>query len=135
MGTGGKNDPVPDLCRGLGVPLRRVGFLDWDTSSVPDSGPTVASRGTLVGGNATKHACEQLLGEIHGVVAEVLQVGRGELISSEGEVRSKKNPELRLSFEDAVAECRKRGKRLVAVGWYQAPPTGWIQRQGRAFPF
>jgi CO/xanthine dehydrogenase Mo-binding subunit len=57
------------------------------------------------------------------------------LISSEGEVRSKKNPELRLSFEDAVAECRNRGKRLVAVGWYQAPPTGIDPETGQGIPF
>jgi hypothetical protein len=34
------------------VPLERVRFLDTDTSRVPDGGPTVATRATLVGGNA-----------------------------------------------------------------------------------
>ncbi len=119
----------------LGVPLSQVSFLDWDTSSVPDSGPTVASRGTLVGGNATRQACQQLLEEIYGVVSQLWGIGREELISSEGKITSKKNPDLQISFKEAVAETRKRGKKLLALGWYQTPPTGIDPETGQGVPF
>lgn len=119
----------------LGIFPGQVSFLDWDTSSVPDSGPTVASRGTLVGGNATKQACEQLLGEIYDVVSELLGVGGEDLTSSGGRISSKRNPNIQISFEEAVAECRKRGKRLIALGWYKTPPTGIDSETGQGVPF
>ena len=135
----GGQGPRTVLCQicaeALGVPFSEVSFLDWDTSSVPDSGPTVASRGTLVGGNATKQACEKLLAEIDGVVSEVWGIPSGELIRSGGEIRSKIDPKIRLSFAEAIAECRKRGKRLVEVGWYKVPVTGVDPETGQGRPF
>ena len=41
----------------LGLPFKSVAMLPTDTSRVPDSGPTVASRSTLMSGNALKDAC------------------------------------------------------------------------------
>ena len=49
-GQGLKTAMVAILCEALGIGDERVEFLDTDTSTVPDGGPTVASRGTLVGG-------------------------------------------------------------------------------------
>jgi CO/xanthine dehydrogenase Mo-binding subunit len=119
----------------LGVPLAQVSFLDWDTSSVPDSGPTVASRGTLVGGNATKQACEQLMARILEVASEVLTVPSDDLCGTEGMIRSKTRAGIGISFVDAVTECRKRGKGLVEVGWYKAPATGVDSGTGQGNPF
>jgi CO/xanthine dehydrogenase Mo-binding subunit len=119
----------------LGVSVSQVGFLNWDTSSVPDSGPTVASRGTFVGGNATREACKQLLGEIYCVVSQLLDVPQEELVSSQGKIGSKINPNIHISFGRAVEECRKRGKRLIALGWYQTPPTGVDPETGQGIPF
>jgi CO/xanthine dehydrogenase Mo-binding subunit len=119
----------------LGVAPDQVSFIDWDTSSVPDSGPTVASRGTLVGGNATRQACQQLLEEIYGVLSRSWGVGPGELISSGGKITSKKDPGLQVSFKEAVAECRKKGKKLISLGWYQTPPTGIDPETGQGVPF
>lgn len=44
----------------LGISEDQIIYKDVDTSSVPDSGPTVASRGTLVGGNAVIDAVRQI---------------------------------------------------------------------------
>ncbi len=119
----------------LGVDVSRVSFVDWDTGSVPDSGPTVASRGTLVGGNATIRACEQLLARIYGILSEALAVPYGEWVSSGGVIRSRSDPKVEVSFEEAVAECRKRGENLVELGWYRAPSTGVDPETGQGRPF
>ena len=135
-GGQGPRTVLSQICaEGLGVPISQVRFLDWDTSSVPDSGPTVASRGTLVGGNATKTACDHLLKEIYDVVAQILDINPEELTSGEGKISSKKNPSLGLSFKEAVAQCRKRGKKLLAVGWYKTPDTGTHSETGQGIPF
>jgi CO/xanthine dehydrogenase Mo-binding subunit len=135
-GGQGPRTVLSQICaEDLGVPISRVHFLDWDTSSVPDSGPTVASRGTLVGGNATKAACDLLLKEIYDVVGQTFDVHPEELMCSEGKISSKKNPGFSLSFEEAVAQCRKRGKKLFAVGWYKTPDTGTHAETGQGIPF
>ncbi len=44
----------------FGIEPDNIYYLDHDTVSVPDSGPTVASRGTLMGGGAVKEGAEIL---------------------------------------------------------------------------
>ncbi len=44
----------------LGVNLERIFYVTPSTSNIPDSGTTVASRGTLMGGGAIKDAVEKL---------------------------------------------------------------------------
>jgi CO/xanthine dehydrogenase Mo-binding subunit len=135
----GGQGPQTVLCQicadTLGIPLDKVHFQDWDTSSVPDSGPTVASRATLVGGNAIKRACEQLLEEIFLTVSEVLDVPSHQLTCADGVIHSGTDPNLRFRFEEAVAECRKRGRRLVSIGWYKVPSTGITPETGQGRPF
>lgn len=119
----------------LGVAISEVSFVDWDTSSVPDSGPTVASRGTLMGGNAVRQACNQLLEQIYSVASEILCVPSEGLTSGEGMIRFNRDPKLCLSFREAVSECRRRGKRLLTAGWYKAPETGTDSETGQGVPF
>jgi CO/xanthine dehydrogenase Mo-binding subunit len=45
----------------LGLPLERVRHIDPDTSVVPDSGPTVASRTTMIVGRIVIDACRDLV--------------------------------------------------------------------------
>ncbi len=48
----------------LGVPVDRVRYREPDTSVVPDSGPTVASRTTMVVGRLVVEACHDLLRQV-----------------------------------------------------------------------
>src|SRR5438067_6301047 len=68
----------------LGLPLDDVEVAENDTSKVPDSGPTVASRTTMVvGGTITKAALamarilQGYVAEVHGVPAEEVACERG----------------------------------------------------------
>ena len=68
----------------LGLPLDDVEVAENDTSKVPDSGPTVASRTTMVvGGTITKAALamarilQSYVAEVHGVPAEEVACERG----------------------------------------------------------
>ncbi len=54
----------------LGLPASQIRFLDTDTSHVPDGGPTVASRGTIVGGNAVLIAVARLKEMLEPLIAE-----------------------------------------------------------------
>jgi CO/xanthine dehydrogenase Mo-binding subunit len=84
----------------LGCPLEAVRVIEADTSRVPDSGPTVASRTTVMSGNAIRDAAEK----IRAAMAPVLG-------SSE------------LRWKDAVARCVQRQVGLAAHGWSVPPET------------
>jgi len=129
-GQGLKTAMVAILCRALGIGAERVEFLDTDTSTVPDGGPTVASRGTLVGGNATLNACERIKDLMGPTLADLIGASKKGYIFEGGEV---KNPRMKKSvpFEKAVAECHSRGINLSAVGAWHGPEVNWDEETGQ----
>ena len=58
MGQGAQTQMSQIAAEVLGISMSRIRFLNTNTSRVPDSGPTVASRGTIMGGSAAKKAAE-----------------------------------------------------------------------------
>ena len=115
----------------LGVPLERVRYLDTDTSRAPDSGPTVASRGTIMGGNAVKDAARRISAVMRDVAAEELGVAPEDILAADGFLWARSDPTRRLAFDHVVRVCRSRGLVLSAVGTYKAPPVSWHEEEGR----
>jgi len=105
-GQGMKTAMARILATELGVPIERVRFLDTDTARVPDGGPTVASRATLVGGNA---------------VLDAVRVLRERMAPAGGAP----------CFDEAVAQCRARGIPLRAEGRWVGPPVSWDEATGQ----
>lgn len=106
----------------LNAPYEMVQVLETDTTRVPDSGPTVASRTTLMSGNAVLNACEpirekinQVAAKMVGILVEQLHAGNGEFFSN-----SKK-----ISYMDVVKECHKQKLQMTEQGWYASPPTSF----------
>jgi CO/xanthine dehydrogenase Mo-binding subunit len=84
----------------LGCPFESVRVVEADTSRVPDSGPTVASRTTLMSGNAIRDAAEKIRQSMAGAVGDT-----------------------GLSWFEAVDLCVKRQVGLAAQGWAVPPET------------
>jgi CO/xanthine dehydrogenase Mo-binding subunit len=117
----------------LGVEVDRIRVNLVDTGIVPDSGPTVASRTTVICGNAILDACETLK-------ARLLEAGRA-VLGSDAEYDRDTGSIVdartgaSIEFDEAVAECGKRRIDLTAAGWY-AVPECYIDEdtgQGRAY--
>lgn len=64
MGQGASTVLCMIASEALGLPLERVRHPEPDTSTVPDSGPTVASRTTMVVGRILVDACNDLLAKL-----------------------------------------------------------------------
>ena len=60
MGQGFKTTMIKVVAHTLGLPLDQVVFDNPDTEYVPDSGPTVASRSTMIVGRLLVEACGKL---------------------------------------------------------------------------
>ncbi|MBE3582006.1 MAG: xanthine dehydrogenase family protein [Thermoanaerobacteraceae bacterium] len=118
----------------LGLPLDRIHVNALDTARVPDSGPTVASRGTVIGGNAVLRAAEQVRRAMEGVAAEMLGCSPGEVTFRAGQVAARDRCKA-LAFEEVAAECYRRGVSLYGFGWYKAPDLPWDRScgQGEAY--
>jgi CO/xanthine dehydrogenase Mo-binding subunit len=86
----------------LGCPVELVRVLEADTSRVPDSGPTVASRTTVMSGNAIRDAARQIRAAMEPVIADS-----------------------GLSWREAVALCVQRQVGLAAHGWAVPPATSF----------
>lgn len=115
----------------LGVAVESIHVGLADTSVVPDSGPSVASRTTLMTGNAIVDAAGKLKRAMAGVAADVLGLPAGEVEFRGGLVGSAKNS---ATFAEIAAECWRRNVNTAADGWYAAPETTFDENgQGDAY--
>ena len=117
---------------GLGVPLEWIRMTPPDTSRVPDSGPTVASRSTTMSGNALMDAC----GKIRAVLLEEASVELGvpaaEITIDEGIVKSGDKSVL---LKKIIKSCTAKRRPLSAEGWYAAATTTWDEATGQGAPY
>jgi CO/xanthine dehydrogenase Mo-binding subunit len=89
----------------LGIPMEKITFLWGDTSSIADGGPSVASRCTIMGGNAVRKGCQEL----------------------KQRLRLAEYPDLLT----AIKALLKRGESLYAFGWHAAPKVSWDEHTGQ----
>jgi CO/xanthine dehydrogenase Mo-binding subunit len=92
----------------LGCPLELVRVLEADTSRVPDSGPTVASRTTVMSGNAIRDAASKIRAAMEPVIADS-----------------------GLAWRDAVVLCQQKQVGLAAHGWAVPPATSFDVSTGQ----
>lgn len=112
----------------LGADYARVRVLASDTRMVPDSGPTVASRTTVMSGNAVRGACLQLRSRLKELAASLLGCASGDLEVARGEYRG---PAASLPFAALCNEAQRRKLSLFASGWYAPPPRAWDTETGQ----
>jgi len=129
-GQGSKTAMARLLCNDLGISSEHVVYLDSDTSSITDGGPTVASRGTLVGGNAVLDASRQIKEMMTPVLGKLIGKSKNGYIFTKDKIlnpRTKKE----VSFKDAVAACHNNRMYLYALGTWRGPKVGWDEEKGQ----
>jgi len=110
----------------LGAPYEVVNIIEPDTTRIPDSGPTVASRTTVMSGNAIINACKILRRRIDDVVRDIFNV-RGKVISKNGYYYAGGK---RISYFDAVKECYNRRVKMAEQGFYRVEGTTFDRKTG-----
>jgi len=119
----------------LGVDMKRVIYLELDTSISPDSGSTVASRGTILGGNAVKEAVIKLKNRLLEMTARKYKMKEKNIIIKDDHLIDKNTEKILLSFEKAVELAYQEGVCLSALGWYHAPDISWNEETGQGRPY
>ena len=118
MGQGTKTI-LPGLAAdALGVDLDRVELVPVDTSIVPDSGPTVASRTTMVVGGLVILAARELRAKVEGATGRSFAESYRDHASRNGDLRVDRRfePYPGISFDDATYT----GDAYPAFGWAAA---------------
>jgi CO/xanthine dehydrogenase Mo-binding subunit len=128
-GQGLKTAMTHILATELGIGEAKIKFIDTDTSSIPDGGPTVASRGTLVGGNAVVDAADKIKSMMGLVLAKIIGPSKSGYEFKGGHIRNPKNKKS-ISFEKAVLACHDEKLYLHALGAFRGPKVGWDEHVG-----
>jgi CO/xanthine dehydrogenase Mo-binding subunit len=131
MGQGAQTQMSQIAAEVLGISIDRIRFLNTNTSRVPDSGPTVASRGTIMGGSAARNAAETVRATLLGVGAEMMKLAPEQCELAENHLVEKVSGKRLASFTEVAAQCFHRGKPMHALGWFKAPSTSWHDEEGK----
>lgn len=115
----------------LGVEYDEVQMTPTDTSRVPDSGPTVASRATTFSGRALQDACRQLRQMMFEVLSPIYNVSIADLGIQDKFVINKENQEKIVSVSEAIKKLYQERGRVAVAGWDVAPPTSYDNEKGQ----
>ncbi|HEX7571804.1 MAG TPA: molybdopterin cofactor-binding domain-containing protein, partial [Bacteroidota bacterium] len=131
MGQGAGTQMSQIVAAVFGIPIGTVQFLNTDTSRIADSGPTVASRGTIMGGAAAKNAAEIVRATLLDVAAGMAGLSPRELEMAEGYVVKTADRSRLASFAEVAAECFEKGRPMHGIGWHRSPKTSWDEATGQ----
>jgi len=104
-----------------------------DTNTALESGPTVASRSTMLGGNAARIAAGNLRQILDYAAADLLGCELHQLVrAGESYVGPAEEP---VAWEQVVDHAREMGLALSAHGKWTAPRIDWDHHRGRGTPY
>lgn len=117
----------------LGVSPDRITMLRPDTQTAPETGPTVASRASIVGGNATRVAAEKLVHLLHLAAVDLIACDPEQLVyENEQFFGSEGSP---VSLEKVIDHAFLMGFQLYAHGYWQMPEIHWHFETGTGIPY
>jgi CO/xanthine dehydrogenase Mo-binding subunit len=114
----------------LGVPVGRIRYRRASTSTVPDSGTTVASRGTIMGGGAVTVAARELKRKIADAVCGHLCCPASAVRFSGGAIHGP-GAGRSLSFDEAIRIMFQSQCFPYVCGVFKAPVTSWDEETGQ----
>ncbi|MHA1972320.1 MAG: xanthine dehydrogenase family protein molybdopterin-binding subunit [Candidatus Hodarchaeales archaeon] len=115
----------------LGVDYDHITMVPTDTSRVPDSGPTVASRATTFSGRALQDACKQIRGLMYEIVSKEMGVAKENLTIKDGKVVVIDQPDQNMTVTEAIQLMYQERGRVSATGWDVAPNTDYDNEKGQ----
>ncbi len=127
-GQGFESTMILLLAEKLGVKKERIRYKRPSTSNIPDGGPSVASRCTLMGGGAVINAVEILKKQMSVLLAETLECSPEE-VCFENDCLCGRNK--RLTWEEAVHQMFLSQAYPYAFGVFQAPKVHWDEEKGK----
>jgi CO/xanthine dehydrogenase Mo-binding subunit len=115
----------------LGITINDIYYLEMDTGLVPDSGPTVASRSTLMGGGAVKNAAQLVRARLEKVLKAHWEIKEGDFIFKNSTVYLKDDESKKITFSELCALAYNHGTNMAVIGWNKGPNVHWEEETGQ----
>lgn len=117
----------------LGVSPERIHMLRPDTQTALETGPTVASRASIVGGNATRIAAEKISHLLRLAAADLLACATEQLLfENEQFIGPSESP---VNLDTVIDHAFEMGFQLSAQGYWQLPEIHWDFNTGTGTPY
>ncbi len=117
----------------LGVDPARIEMLRPDTETALETGPTVASRASMVGGNAVLVTARKVAKLLRLAAADALQCAPEQLVrDGDRYIGPSEEP---LTFERVVDHAFAMGFQLSAQGHWEIPTIHWDFETGTGVPY
>ncbi len=116
----------------FGITPDEIYYLDMDTSRIADSGPTVASRATLMGGGATREAATIVRKRLEELLRTEWQLKKTAKFKFQNHIVSAQaNPRKKIHFQELCSLAYNQGINLSTIGWYSGPKVHWDEKVGQ----
>lgn len=116
----------------FGITTDKIIYLEQNTKAIPDSGPTVASRATLMGGAAVKNAAEIIMNRLKKMLLSYWNLNSlADLAANYNQIFNSNRPGQQFTFSELAALAYKKGIELSALGWYKGPEVHWEEETGQ----
>jgi CO/xanthine dehydrogenase Mo-binding subunit len=116
----------------FGIKPEEIYYLDMDTSQIADSGPTVASRATLMGGGATREAATIVRKRLEEMLRTEWRLKKTAKINFQNHtVSAQANPGKKIYFRELCSLAYNQGINLSTIGWYSGPKVHWDENVGQ----
>jgi CO/xanthine dehydrogenase Mo-binding subunit len=106
-----------------------------DTGKHRETGPTVASRTVVIGGNASRIAAARLRKRLELVAADLLKVSESNITIEDGVAYDRTETTRSVGWAALAAEAHRRGVKMSEEGFFMAPPAPWDTETGLGTPY
>jgi CO/xanthine dehydrogenase Mo-binding subunit len=121
MGQGSRTVFAQVAAEALGIDIHRITVRQVDTDAVHDSGPTVASRSTTVGGTAVLKAAREVAGSLRSMAGLMLKCPPEAVRLAEGFAQPEADPRARIPLAEVATAAYWSGFPLMHLAFSRAP--------------
>jgi 4-hydroxybenzoyl-CoA reductase subunit alpha len=123
LGQGSDTVLAMAACEAMGISFDRINVISADSDITPIGFGAYSSRVTLMGGNASKMAGEDIKTQLLSSAAEMLKIDSSLIVAKDNKFFNKENPEIFAKWEDVAFDFFSKKGPLVGRGHY-SPPEG-----------
>ena len=135
MGQGAQTVLAQIAAEALGCEVSAINFMNADTNIIPDSGPTVASRTTVMSGNALLDAATKIRKRLVAKASEVLKIKTSQVMSKHGKFYNIKDSSQFITFSDLTKKCYSENIGLSEMGFFVSPKVEYNVENGQGEPY
>ncbi|MBI5808870.1 MAG: xanthine dehydrogenase family protein [Ignavibacteriales bacterium] len=130
-GQGLRTTFVITAAESLGISPDKINYLETNTSLIKDSGPTVASRGTIMGAASVKNAGDILRERLEKIVKKNFNLDENDFVSFRENLVFSRKKGLISNFDEVCKMAFEQKENLSAVGYYKSPEVSWNEHTGQ----